>query len=160
MNKIRVLSVFGTRPEAIKMCPLIIELKTRKLFEVCVCTTGQHKDMVEPILHLFNITPDFDLDIMTQNQTLFDISSKTTDRIRPIIESLNPDAILVHGDTTTAFATALVGYYLRIPVVHIEAGLRTFDSFSPYPEEFNRVAIDKISSLCFAPTKSSFDNLI
>ncbi|MCQ2770425.1 MAG: UDP-N-acetylglucosamine 2-epimerase (non-hydrolyzing) [Clostridia bacterium] len=152
--------VFGTRPEAIKMCPLVLELKKQTCFKTIVCTTGQHKEMLRPILELFNVVPDYDLDIMKQDQTLFDISSSTTEKLRPLIDKIQPDAIIVHGDTTTAFATTLVGYYLRIPVIHVEAGLRTNDSFSPYPEEFNRCAIDKISSICFAPTNKAYANLI
>ena len=156
----KILTVFGTRPEAIKMCPLVIELKKRNCFETYVCLTGQHKEMVDPILEFFGIDPDYNLDIMLENQTLFDISSRTTERLRIILNELKPDAVAVHGDTTTAYAAALCAFYLNIPVIHIEAGLRTYDVTSPFPEEFNRVAIDKISKFCFAPTASAEQNLI
>jgi len=156
----KILTVFGTRPEAIKMCPLVIELKKRKCFETYVCLTGQHKEMVDPILDFFGIAPDYNLDIMLKNQTLFDISSRTTERLRVILNELKPDAVAVHGDTTTAYAAALCAFYLNIPVIHVEAGLRTYDVASPFPEEFNRAAIDKIAKFCFAPTASAEQNLL
>ena len=155
----KILVVFGTRPEAVKMCPLVLELKKRDAFSVTVCTTGQHREMIRPMLELFGVVPDIGLNIMRPSQTLFDITSAALEGVRRVIGNISPDIVLVHGDTTTAFAASLAAFYSGVPVGHVEAGLRTYDSLSPYPEEFNRAAIDKISRWCFAPTKRSFENL-
>lgn len=152
--------VFGTRPEAIKMCPLVNELKTRKNIETKVCVTGQHRQMLDQVLETFNIVPDYDLDIMKEKQTLFDVTVEILEKIKELLESEKPDIVLVHGDTTTTFATSLACFYLKISVGHIEAGLRTGDIFSPYPEEFNRQAVSIVSNYNFAPTNQSRDNLI
>ena len=156
----KVMLVFGTRPEAIKMCPLIKELKSRNDFEPCVCVTGQHKQMLEEVLKTFNVEPDYNLAIMKEGQTLFDITINILNRIKEVLMSEKPDIVLVHGDTTTTFVTELSCYYLRIPVGHVEDGLRTYDIFSPYPEEFNRQAVSIISALNFAPTQFAKNNLI
>ncbi len=156
----KILAVFGTRPEAIKMCPVVKELKKHKGFETVVCITGQHKEMLWPILDTFHIIPHYDLDIMEKGQTLFDITEKVMSGIRSILEKEKPVTVLVHGDTTSAFAAALAGYYLNVPVCHVEAGLRTYDHYSPFPEEFNRLAVDAVSDLFFAPTEKARDNLI
>lgn len=152
--------VFGTRPEAIKMCPVILELKSRNVFDVTVCVTGQHREMLDQVLNTFHITPDYDLSIMKKNQTLFDITSSILERIKDVLIKVSPDIVLVHGDTTTTFVTALAAFYLQIPVGHVEAGLRTYNIYSPYPEEFNRQAVSLISKYNFAPTESSKSNLI
>lgn len=152
--------VFGTRPEAIKMCPLVNELKTRKNIETKVCVTGQHRQMLDQVLETFNIVPDYDLDIMKDKQTLFDVTVEILKKIKKLLEYEKPDIVLVHGDTTTTFATSLACFYLKISVGHIEAGLRTGDIFSPYPEEFNRQAVSIVSNYNFAPTNQSRDNLI
>lgn len=152
--------VFGTRPEAIKMCPLVIELRKRKNVHVSVCVTGQHREMLASVLDFFGIVPDYDLDIMSQGQTLFDITEKVMRGMRSVLEKEKCDILLVHGDTTTAFAAALAAFYMRVPVGHVEAGLRTYDITSPYPEEFNRVAVDSIASFHFAPTKLAEQRLI
>ena len=154
------MCVFGTRPEAIKMCPLVIELKKRVGFNVVVCVTAQHRYMLDQVLKSFNVTPDYDLQIMKNNQTLFDITIGVLDRLQKVLDMEKPDIVLVHGDTSSAFAAALACYYLKIPVGHVEAGLRTYDIFSPYPEEFNREAIDILSKYSFAPTQLANDNLI
>ena len=159
MNK-TVLVVFGTRPEAIKMSPLIKELKSRNAFNVIVCVTGQHKQMLKQVLDSFEIIPDFDLNIMKDNQDLFDITNNILKSIKKIVLDVNPDVVLVHGDTSTTFATSLACYYLRVPIGHVEAGLRTHNIFSPYPEEFNRQAVSLISKFNFAPTKNAANNLI
>ena len=156
----KVMAVFGTRPEAIKMCPLVRELKTRKGIETTVCVTGQHREMLGQVLDAFGVTPDYDLDIMRDGQTLFDITALILERLRPVLEDVRPDIVLVHGDTTTAFAAALGSFYLRIPVGHVEAGLRTYNTQSPYPEEFNREAVDSIAALHFAPTRHAAENLL
>lgn len=158
MNK--VLIVFGTRPEAIKMCPLVKELKNRSQFEIKVCVTGQHQEMLDQVLECFNVVPDYNLCIMKNQQTLFDITTNILIRIREIFEKEKPDIVLLHGDTTTTFATALACYYLKIPFGHVEAGLRTNNIYSPYPEEFNRQAVGLMSKYNFAPTKQASDNLI
>lgn len=147
--------VFGTRPEAIKMCPLVKELKKRKKCRVLVCVSGQHKQMLQHVLKVFQVDPDFDLDIMKQEQTLFDITISILDKMKVVLEDVKPDIVLVHGDTTTAFAAALACFYLQIPVGHIEAGLRTYNIQSPYPEEFNRQAIGNMATLHFAPTDAA-----
>jgi UDP-N-acetylglucosamine 2-epimerase (non-hydrolysing) len=156
----KVMIVFGTRPEAIKMCPLVNELKTRKGIEPVVCVTGQHREMLDQVLHAFNVVPDFDLSIMISKQTLFDITVNILERIKAVLEEVKPDVVLVHGDTSTTFVTALACFYLQIPVGHVEAGLRTYNINSPYPEEFNRQAVSIISSYNFAPTEQSKANLI
>lgn len=152
--------VFGTRPEAIKMCPLVNELKKRKKFQTIVCVTGQHREMLDQVLKVFNVIPDYDLAIMKQKQTLFDITTNILNRIGKILEEVSPDIVLVHGDTSTTFATALACYYQKIPVGHVEAGLRTYDIYSPYPEEFNRQAVSIISQYDFAPTELAKQNLL
>ena len=155
----KVLVVFGTRPEAIKMCPLVNELKKRKKFETYVCVTGQHREMLEQVLNVFDVKPDYDLAIMKEKQTLFDVTSNIMQKIKVILEELAPDVVLVHGDTSTAFSTALACFYLQIPVGHVEAGLRTYDLSSPFPEEFNRQAISLVSKFNFAPTEMARKNL-
>ena len=152
--------VFGTRPEAIKMCPLANELKTRKNIKTVICVTGQHKQMLTQVLETFHVKPDYDLSIMKDRQTLFDVTTNILNNIRTVIDKEKPDIVLVHGDTTTTFVTALSCFYLQIPVGHVEAGLRTYDIFSPYPEEFNRQAVSIISQYNFAPTETSKNNLI
>lgn len=156
----KIMIVFGTRPEAIKMCPLVNELKSRENIITKVCVTGQHRQMLDQVLDAFNVEPDYDLSIMKDKQTLFDITINILNRIREVIETENPDVVLVHGDTSTTFVTALACYYLQIPVGHVEAGLRTYNIYSPYPEEFNREAVGIISSYNFAPTEVSRQNLI
>lgn len=161
MTKKRVMLVFGTRPEAIKMCPLVNELTSRAdQFEVTVCVTGQHREMLEQVLRVFNVRPDFDLAVMRPGQTLFDVTCDVLTRLKPILEEVSPDCVLVHGDTTTSFAAALACFYLQVPVGHVEAGLRTNDIYSPWPEEFNRQAVDIVSQWYFAPTGTSKDNLL
>lgn len=155
-----IMLVFGTRPEAIKMCPLVIELKKRKNVRVSVCVTGQHREMLSSVLDFFGVVADHDLDIMSDGQTLFDITEKVMRGMREVLEKEKCDMLLVHGDTTTAFAAALAAFYMRIPVCHVEAGLRTYDINSPYPEEFNRIAVDSIASFHFAPTKLAEQRLI
>ena len=153
--------VFGTRPEAIKMCPLVNELKRRpKEFQTVVCVTGQHREMLQQVLETFHVVPDHDLNIMKDRQTLFDITISILERIRAVLEAEKPDIVLVHGDVSTTFVTALACYYLQIPVGHVEAGLRTYDIFSPYPEEFNRQAVGILARWNFAPTERSRENLI
>lgn len=153
--------VFGTRPEAIKMCPLVNELKSRPdVFEAVVCVTGQHREMLDQVLGVFGVVPDHDLAIMRPGQTLFDITSDVLLKIRAVLEEERPDVVLVHGDTTTSFAAALAAFYLQIPVGHVEAGLRTRDLYSPWPEEFNRQAVDVVSEWYFAPTETSRQNLL
>lgn len=158
MNKIML--VFGTRPEAIKMCPLVNELKKRKDIEVVVCVTGQHRQMLDQVLEVFHVVPDYDLSIMKDKQTLFDVTTNILNRIKDVLEEVKPDIVLVHGDTSTTFVTALACFYLQIPVGHVEAGLRTYNIYSPYPEEFNRQAVSIISQYNFAPTELSKLNLI
>ena len=152
----KIMLVFGTRPEAIKMCPLVNELKSRKNAETIVCVTGQHRQMLDQVLNAFEVVPDYDLSIMKDKQTLFDITSG----INSVLEEVLPDIVLVHGDTSTTFATSLACFYKQIPVGHVEAGLRTYDIYSPYPEEFNRQAVGIIAKYHFAPTKLSYDNLV
>lgn len=156
----KVMIVFGTRPEAIKMCPLVKELRSRESIKTVVCVTGQHKEMLDQVLNCFEITPEYDLAIMIKNQTLFDININILQKIKIVLEKEKPDVVLVHGDTTTTFATALSAYYLQIPVGHVEAGLRTHNIYSPYPEEFNRQSVSIISAYNFAPTELSRNNLI
>lgn len=152
--------VFGTRPEAIKMCPLVKELKTRKNINTIVCVTGQHRQMLDQVLNAFGVIPDFDLSIMQEKQTLFDITTNIINLIKTVLEEVMPDVVLVHGDTSTAFVTALACFYMQIPVGHVEAGLRTYNIYSPYPEEFNRQAVSLIAAYNFAPTELSKNNLI
>ncbi len=156
----KVMLVFGTRPEAIKMCPLVNELKTRKNIETIVCVTGQHRQMLDQVLDAFKVKPDYDLSIMKERQTLFDVTTNILNRIKEVLEKENPDVVLVHGDTSTTFVTALACFYLQIPVGHVEAGLRTYDIYSPYPEEFNRQAVSIIAKYNFAPTELSKNNLL
>ena len=156
----KVMLVFGTRPEAIKMCPLVNELKTRKNIQTLVCVTGQHRQMLDQVLDVFNVVPDYDLSVMRDKQTLFDITTNILNGIKEVLEKEKPDVVLVHGDTSTTFVTALACFYLQIPVGHVEAGLRTYNIYSPWPEEFNRQAVSIISKYNFAPTQLSKQNLI
>ncbi len=156
----KVMLIFGTRPEAIKMCPLVLELERRPEFETVVCVTGQHREMLDQILQCFEVTPKYDLSIMRDKQTLFDVTVNILEKLRDILEAEKPDVALVHGDTSTAFVTALACFYLRIPVGHVEAGLRTYNLYSPFPEEFNRQAVDLIARFYFAPTELSRQNLL
>lgn len=156
----KIMLCFGTRPEAIKMCPLVNELKQRKNLEVKVCVTGQHRQMLDQVLKVFHVTPEYDLSIMKEKQTLFDVTTNILNQIKAVLEKEKPNVVLVHGDTTTTFVTALACFYLQIPVGHIEAGLRTYNIYSPYPEEFNRQAVGIISQYNFAPTEVSKNNLI
>ena len=156
----KVMLVFGTRPEAIKMCPLINELKKREELRTVVCVTGQHRQMLDMVLEAFDVTPDYDLSIMKDKQTLFDVTTNILNRIKEVLEKEKPDVVLVHGDTSTTFVTALACFYLQIPVGHVEAGLRTYNIYSPYPEEFNRQAVSIISKFNFAPTELSKQNLL
>ncbi|AMC94066.1 UDP-N-acetyl glucosamine 2-epimerase [Erysipelothrix larvae] len=156
----KVMVVFGTRPEAIKMCPLIKELKSRTKINTFVCVTGQHREMLDQVLTAFDVVPDYDLSIMKAGQTLFDVTVSIIEKMKVVLSKVNPDMVLVHGDTSTTFATALACFYLQIPIGHVEAGLRTYNIYSPYPEEFNRQAVGIIADLNFAPTTVSKDNLI
>ena len=156
----KVMLVFGTRPEAIKMCPLVNELKGRSGIQTVVCVTGQHRQMLDQVMEAFAVKPDYDLSIMKERQTLFDVTTNILNRIREVLEKERPDVVLVHGDTSTTFVTALACFYLQIPVGHVEAGLRTYNIYSPYPEEFNRQAVSIISSYNFAPTELSKQNLL
>ena len=156
----KIMLVFGTRPEAIKMCPLVNELKSRKEVETVVCVTGQHRQMLDAVLDAFSVKPDYDLSIMKDKQTLFDITVNILSRIREVLEAEKPDVVLVHGDTSTTFVTALACFYLQIPVGHVEAGLRTYNIYSPYPEEFNRQAVGILAKYNFSPTELSKENLL
>ena len=156
----KVMLVFGTRPEAIKMCPLVNELKTRKQLETVVCVTGQHRQMLDQVLEAFQVEPDYDLSIMKERQTLFDVTTNILNNIKEVLEKEKPNVVLVHGDTSTTFVTALACFYLQIPVGHVEAGLRTYNIYSTYPEEFNRKAVSIISQFNFAPTELSKNNLL
>lgn len=156
----KVMTVFGTRPEAIKICPLILELKKRQQINTIVCVTAQHRQMLDQVLATFGVTPDYDLNIMKEKQTLFDITTGVLNGIKEVLEKEKPDVVLVHGDTSTTFVTALACFYLQIPVGHVEAGLRTFNLFSPYPEEFNREAVSIVSQYNFAPTPLAKSNLL
>lgn len=156
----KVMLVFGTRPEAIKMCPLVKELKTRTHLQTLVCVTGQHREMLHQVLDAFQVTPDYDLDIMKSRQTLFDVTISILEKLKPVLEAEKPDVVLVHGDTTTTFGAALACFYLQIPVGHVEAGLRTHNLYSPYPEEFNRQATGIITKFHFSPTENSKQNLL
>ena len=156
----KVMLVFGTRPEAIKMCPLVNELKSRKNINTVVCVTGQHRQMLDQVLNTFGVKPDYDLSIMRDKQTLFDITTGILNGIGEVLSAEKPDVVLVHGDTSTTFVTALACFYMQIPVGHIEAGLRTYNINSPYPEEFNRQAVSIISKYNFSPTALAAQNLI
>ena len=156
----KVIAVFGTRPEAIKMCPLVLELKKTKSIECVVCLTGQHREMLEQVMDIFTVHEDYNLDIMRQNQTLSSITVDILDKLGLVLEIEKPDLMLVHGDTTTSFAAALAGFYQNIPIGHVEAGLRTNNMHSPYPEEFNRQAVDLMTELYFAPTEHARQNLL
>ena len=159
-RKKKIMLVFGTRPEAIKMCPLVNELKTRDNAETIVCVTGQHRQMLDQVLETFRVIPDYDLEIMKDGQTLFDITMRVLDGMKSILKEVSPDVVLVHGDTTTTFVAALACFYLQIPVGHVEAGLRTGNLYSPWPEEFNRQAVSVVSAYNFAPTERARQNLL
>ncbi|MDO5381693.1 MAG: UDP-N-acetylglucosamine 2-epimerase (non-hydrolyzing) [Eubacteriales bacterium] len=156
----KIMLVFGTRPEAIKMCPLVLELKKRKNIKTIVCVTGQHRQMLDQVLKTFGVVPDYDLSIMKKQQTLFDITINILEGIKDVLECEKPDVCLVHGDTSTTFATALACFYMQIAIGHVEAGLRTYNKFSPYPEEFNRQAVGIVSDYNFAPTYKARSNLL
>lgn len=160
MKKIKVMLAFGTRPEAIKMCPIILEMKKCKNIECIVCLTGQHKEMLEQVMDLFDIKADYNLSVMKQKQTLVDITTAVLTGMDEVLVNEQPDILLVHGDTTSSFASALAAFYRGIPVGHVEAGLRTYDMRNPFPEEFNRQGVDLISELYFAPTQLAYDQLI
>ena len=161
MGKLKIMVVFGTRPEAIKMAPLVLELqKQRETIETITVVTAQHRQMLDQVLETFNIVPDYDLDIMGKSQTLLDITSKILNQLDPVIKKEKPDMVLVHGDTTTTFAASLVAFYNQVRIGHVEAGLRTFDKYSPYPEEMNRQMTDDLADLYFAPTVESKANLL
>ena len=159
-NKVKILLVFGTRPEAIKMCPVVQELYRRKNIETIVCVTGQHEEMLQQVLDIFKIHTEYNLAIMQSGQTLFDITELVMEGLKEVLEKERPQMVLVHGDTTTAYAAALSCFYMRIPIAHVEAGLRTYHMYSPYPEEFNRQAIDLITAIYFAPTELARQNLL
>ena len=156
----KIMLVFGTRPEAIKMCPLVRELKNRNSVECVVCVTGQHRKMLDQVLEAFEVVPEYDLSIMKEKQTLFDITTGVLLGMEKVLEQARPDIVLVHGDTTTSFAAALAAFYRQIPVGHVEAGLRTYDLAAPYPEEFNRQAADIVCRYRFAPTELARQNLL
>ncbi|UOQ86787.1 non-hydrolyzing UDP-N-acetylglucosamine 2-epimerase [Gracilibacillus salinarum] len=156
----KVMVVFGTRPEAIKMCPLVKELESRNNLETIVCVTGQHKEMLQQVLDVFDIEPDFNLSIMKEKQTLFDVTTAILDKMKAVLDEVKPDVVLVHGDTSTTFVTSLACFYSQIPVGHVEAGLRTYNIYSPYPEEFNRQAVGLVAKYNFAPTEMSQENLV
>ena len=159
MDKLRIMSVFGTRPEAIKMAPLVKELASRAEIESICCVTAQHREMLDSVLEVFGLKPDWDLNIMTPRQTLSTITSKCLTGMDEAIDTLKPDMILVHGDTSTTFAGALSAFYHQVPVGHVEAGLRTYDKYSPYPEEMNRKLVTAIADLYFCPTENNRENL-
>lgn len=156
----KIMLVFGTRSEAIKMCPLVIELKRRRCAEVLVCVTGQHRELLDSVLDVFGVVPDYDLAVMREGQSLFDVTTAVLSGMERVLTEANPDLVLVHGDTTTAFAAALAAFYRRIPVGHVEAGLRTGDLTAPYPEEFNRMAVSCLANYHFAPTAAAKENLL
>lgn len=156
----KIMVVFGTRPEAIKMCPVVLALQESARFEVVVCVSGQHREMLHQVLEVFRVRPQYDLDIMTPGQTLFDITTRILEGMRTVMEREKPDIVLVHGDTSTAFVSALAAFYLNIPVGHVEAGLRTYDIHAPYPEEFNRQAIGSVAAIHFAPTETARRHLL
>ena len=156
----KVFTVFGTRPEAIKMCPLVLKLKENKNIECVVCLTGQHKEMLEQVMTAFEVKADYNLEIMKDRQTLTSITTSILEKIEPILKQEAPDIVLVHGDTTTSYAAALAAFYQQIPVGHVEAGLRTGDIYSPFPEEMNRLLTDRISTYYYAPTELNRTNLL
>lgn len=156
----KIMIVFGTRPEAIKMCPLVNELKTRPFFNICVCVTGQHRQMLDQVLNVFDVKPDYDLSIMKEKQDLFDITINILEKMKKVLEYEKPDIVLVHGDTTTTLSAAMASFYLKIPVGHVEAGLRTYDIYNPFPEEFNRQAVSAIAEYHFSPTEIAKQNLL
>ncbi|MBO0487966.1 non-hydrolyzing UDP-N-acetylglucosamine 2-epimerase [Vagococcus fluvialis] len=156
----KVMLIFGTRPEAIKMGPLVKELEKHHDIETIVCVTGQHREMLDQVLSIFDIVPQYDLEIMKHKQDLFDVTINILEKLKPILEKEKPDMVLVHGDTSTTYAAGLASFYLRIPVGHVEAGLRTHNIYSPYPEEFNRQSVGLFSALNFAPTKKAAQNLL
>lgn len=156
----KIMVVFGTRPEAIKMCPLVKELNTRVNLDTIVCVTGQHREMLDQVLNAFDVKPDYDLSIMKSKQTLFDVTISILEKMKAVLEEVKPNVVLVHGDTSTTFVTSLACFYLQIPVGHVEAGLRTHNIYSPYPEEFNRQAVGLVAKYHFAPTEISKQNLI
>ncbi|WLR55476.1 UDP-N-acetylglucosamine 2-epimerase (non-hydrolyzing) [Mesobacillus subterraneus] len=158
--KKKIMVVFGTRPEAIKMCPLVKELRTREELDTVVCVTGQHREMLTQVLDAFSVVPDYNLSIMKEKQTLFDVTISILEKMKAVLEEVKPDVVLVHGDTSTTFVTSLACFYLQIPVGHVEAGLRTYNIFSPYPEEFNRQAVGLVAKYNFAPTEMSKENLL
>ena len=160
MKKIKVMSIFGTRPEAIKMAPLVKELEKREEIESIVCVTAQHREMLDQVLATFSITPDYDLNMMKQGQTLVDITNRALNGIDGVLKETKPDIVLVHGDTSTTFAGALAAFYNQIAIGHVEAGLRTYDKYSPYPEEMNRQMVDCMTDMYFAPTELSRENLL
>ena len=157
---IKVMSIFGTRPEAIKMAPLVKELERRKEIESIVCVTAQHREMLDQVLNTFDIKPDYDLNIMKQGQSLADVTTRALVGLEEVIKEVKPNIVLVHGDTTTTFAGALAAFYNQVAIGHVEAGLRTYDKYSPYPEEMNRQMVDRLSDMYFAPTEISKDNLL
>ena len=159
-KKIKAAIIFGTRPEAIKMAPVVLEFQKRPEIEPIVIVTAQHRQILDSVLELFNIKPDYDLNIMKENQNLWDLTSRILLEIKKVLDEVKPDVVLVHGDTTTAFASSLSAFYARIPVAHVEAGLRTFDKNYPFPEEINRVLADSVSDFHFAPTDGSIENLL
>ena len=156
----KILVIFGTRPEAIKMCPVVLELQKHNDIQTKVCVTGQHRQMLDQVLDVFQVKADYDLKVMHERQTLFDITTLILERIRPVLEQERPDVVLVHGDTSTTFASALACFYLQIPVGHVEAGLRTYDIYAPYPEEFNRRAVSIVTQYNFAPTETARGHLL
>lgn len=156
----KIMVVFGTRPEAIKMCPLVKELKSRTDLETIVCVTGQHREMLDQVLQVFDVNPDYDLSVMKDKQTLFDVTQNILCKMKEVLEEVNPNIVLVHGDTSTTFVTSLAAFYLQVPIGHVEAGLRTYDIYSPFPEEFNRQATGIIAKYHFAPTEVSKQNLL
>lgn len=156
----KIMLVFGTRPEAIKMCPLVNELKCNPNFETIVCVTGQHREMLQQVLDVFKVEPDYDLNIMKDGQTLYSITTNILEKMKPILEKENPNIVLVHGDTSTTFAASLAAFYSGIKVGHVEAGLRTYDLHSPFPEEYNRQAVSIVSDFNFAPTEQAKENLL
>lgn len=160
MKKLKVMTIFGTRPETIKMAPLVLELKKREEIKTIVCVTAQHRQMLDQVLSAFDIVPDYDLDVMQKNQTLTDITSRVLQGLDGVMKEVKPDLVLVHGDTTTTFAGALAAFYNQVAIGHVEAGLRTFDKYSPFPEEANRQFVGVIADLHFAPTEKSKENLL
>ena len=159
MKKLKVMSVFGTRPEAIKMAPLALELGRREEIESLICVTAQHREMLDSVMDCFGLRADFDLDIMGKNQTLTDVTTRALKGLEECFKTARPDLVLVHGDTSTTFSAALAAFYAKIPVGHVEAGLRTYDIYSPFPEEMNRSLVGRIASLHFAPTEKNAENL-